>query len=336
MQKALVYSLTEPELLVLQDASFDDSELAPDEIVCQTLTTVISPGTEVAAYKGMQPLRPGKVYPRVVGYCNVARVIKSGGEWRQGDLVLTHQCHRSHFRTKSSKVLCKVPADFSRELAAATYLYQLGYNCLLKGSYVPGMRVAVIGLGILGLGAVDLVARFGGRVAAFSNQESTRSKAIEVGATAAYSKSANELFSQSMFANEKFDLVILTTNAWADLKLAGRIVRKGGAVCTLGFPGRGQSLPDENPLDTQYFYDSQISLIYCGFSPETIAAAWEIRFSVQRNCEYLLELIMLDQLHVRSLITHVVPYTELRNCYEQLASREDSTPLTFALEWDVA
>lgn len=333
MQKSLVYSLTEPKSLELQSVNVDDTGLGPEEIVCQTLTTVISPGTEVAAYKGMPPLRPGKAYPRVVGYCNVARVIRPGGEWQEGDLVLTQQSHRSHFRTSSSKVLCRVPADLPRQYAAATYLYHLGYNCLLKGTYVPGFRIGVIGLGILGLGAVDLVARFGGRVAAFSNQESARSRALDIGATIAYSKSADEVLSWPPFSKEKFDLAILTTNAWADLRLAGRIVRKGGTICTLGFPGRGQSSPDENPLDTQYFYDSQISLIYCGFSPETTAAPWEIRFSTRRNCEYLLELITLNQLHARDLITHVAPYTELRACYEQLSNRAPSTPLTFALEW---
>ena len=35
------------------------------EILCETIVTAISPGTELAAWRGLPPLRPGVVYPRL-------------------------------------------------------------------------------------------------------------------------------------------------------------------------------------------------------------------------------------------------------------------------------
>ena len=40
--------------------------------------TAISPGTELAAYVGLPPLRDGPAYPRLQGYCNVGRVLTVG------------------------------------------------------------------------------------------------------------------------------------------------------------------------------------------------------------------------------------------------------------------
>ena len=85
----------------------------PDEIVAETLKSAISVGTEIAAFEGIAPLRPGPIYPRVVGYCNVARVIATGPDVEtvaSGDIVVTTQSHRSAFRCAESAVIGRVPA----------------------------------------------------------------------------------------------------------------------------------------------------------------------------------------------------------------------------------
>jgi hypothetical protein len=51
---------------------------AADQINCETIFTAISPGTELAAYTGVEPLRPGRQYPWLQGYCNVACVTDVG------------------------------------------------------------------------------------------------------------------------------------------------------------------------------------------------------------------------------------------------------------------
>jgi hypothetical protein len=73
-----VFTLSSPKSLFLKEETIEIEESNNDYIIAETVYTCISPGTEVAAYDGMTPLRPGNPYPRVVGYCNVSRVIEDG------------------------------------------------------------------------------------------------------------------------------------------------------------------------------------------------------------------------------------------------------------------
>jgi threonine dehydrogenase-like Zn-dependent dehydrogenase len=273
-----------------------------------------------------------------VGYCNVARVLGSRSPaYSPGDIVLTNQSHRSHFIVEDTKVLTIVSRTLRPEKAALTYLYQLGFNALWKGGFFPGYSVAVIGLGVIGLGAVELAAQFGGNVAAFSNHREPRNLAAKLGARESHSKSSTDFLSTPGFFREsKFDLTILTTSVWTDLALAAQITRREGTISVLGFPGRGQALPSENPLDTQYFYDSQLRLTYCGLGPQAEAPPWESRFSTKRNCQFLLRLIAEDRLNAAAMFAgETTSFERLKDCYEELSKRRASTPSTFVLNWAV-
>ena len=88
--------------------------LGPRDIVAVTRTSVISPGTEVGAFVGLPPLRPGVTYPRLVGYCNLAEVIAAGPEVKHaavGKRILTFESHRSAFRAAEDTVVAVVSDD---------------------------------------------------------------------------------------------------------------------------------------------------------------------------------------------------------------------------------
>ena len=56
-----------------------DNNVKDDFVRVETQFSAISIGTEVAAYKGISPLRPvTNPYPRKVGYCNEAALRKLG------------------------------------------------------------------------------------------------------------------------------------------------------------------------------------------------------------------------------------------------------------------
>lgn len=98
--KIKVYKLLAPYELVLIEEQINVDILREDEFIAETIYTAISPGTETAAFIGKEPLRPGSIYPRVVGYCNIARVLFKGKsilDISVGDIVLTFQSHRSHY-----------------------------------------------------------------------------------------------------------------------------------------------------------------------------------------------------------------------------------------------
>jgi D-arabinose 1-dehydrogenase-like Zn-dependent alcohol dehydrogenase len=214
----------------------------------------------MAAYRGDPPLRPGNAYPRLVGYCNVAEIVATGSAvtcYAVGDRILTHQSHRSAFVVEETSVLATLPSGADLVHAATTYLFHLGYNALLTGGFQPGQRVAVMGLGTLGLATVALGSAFGASVAAFSDQPDALRLAQELGADFALPKAAATSQPQDgdVAGHTGIDLVVTTSNTWDDWLLALRLASRGGTICVLGFPGRTEPVPPFNPLDSQYFYD---------------------------------------------------------------------------------
>ena len=166
MVEAKIAKLLGPRELIFESEHIDENALGSDEVLCKTLATAISPGTEIAAYNGSPPLRPVKVYPRVVGYCNVAEIINTGSnvnEYEIGHRVLTFSSHRSHFIAKTQEILAIVPDEVPSNLASTTYIYHLGYNAILNANIKYGSPVLVIGLGVIGLCTVALANLAGGK-----------------------------------------------------------------------------------------------------------------------------------------------------------------------------
>ena len=316
--------------------------MGPREVAAETLYTAISPGSELAAYEGLRPLRPDRAYSKVVGYCNVARVIGTG-DWvrrfRPGDVILSLESHRSHFVCGEEEVLLALPrrplSEQMLQEAATTYLFHQGYTALLRGDLKPGQYVGVIGLGTLGLATVAVADRFGARAFGFSDRAEARRRAEEFGARRAFAKKVHERESEMLreaTGATGLDIVVLTSSAWQDWRLALELARPGGKVCVLGFPGRRQPTPPFNPLDPGWFYRKQLSLIACGYTPDVEIDPRDIRFTIRRNCAYLLDLILEGRLPARRLISAVEPWHRLPAVYERLAAREPGV-LTAVLRW---
>ncbi len=84
-----------------------DQDLNDDEILVETLVSAISPGTEISAYIGLPHLRQEVTYPRLLGYCNVGKILEVGKgvlNFQSDDLILTNAAHCSHYKLKSQEV----------------------------------------------------------------------------------------------------------------------------------------------------------------------------------------------------------------------------------------
>lgn len=332
-----VAELLGPRQLVFRKETLPVKNLPSGHLLARTICSAISVGTELAAWQGLPPLRPGKVYPRLVGYCNVAKVLATGPDTvaaKPGDRILTFQSHRSAFVCPEREILLKLASGDGPARASTTYLFHLGYNALLKGSFTPGHQVAVVGLGTVGTGTVATAASLGGRVGAFSDQPEPLTLAGELGARFKQFKSDPAAAARYReFTGGGADLVISTSSRWADWKLALQLARREGTICVLGFPGRGEPAPDFNPLDSQFFYDQQLKLIACGMSPEGDPPLHEVRFTVKRNCAFLRECMEDGRLPADRLIGGESAWQDLAGVYDQLSSRSRGS-LTRVLKWD--
>ncbi|NMG42024.1 zinc-binding dehydrogenase [Chelativorans sp. ZYF759] len=324
-----IATLVSPKILEWDVVQLPDTPPTPKDVVCRTKVSCISPGTEIAAFTGMDPLRPGPVYPRLVGYCNVAEVLEVGSEVakaRVGDYILTHQSHRSAFITHEDNILAHVSDKIDLAQASSTYLFHLAYSALLRSKFAPGHKVAVVGAGTLGLAAIALATASGAEVVAYSSQPNVADRATSFGARAVLQK-ADE--SQDGTA----DILISTSNTWEDWHCALRAASPGGTIAILGFPGRGVGPAQFNPLASQYVYDKQLTLVACGQVPNLDVSPLHIRFTLKRNMEWLLSLVANGRLPAHLMVSEVVPAANLEKIYERLANRDQSL-VTAALEWE--
>ena len=334
MIKAKVVRLLRPHKLVYENVTIDETLLASDEILCKTLVSAISPGTEVSAYDGAPPLRPIKAYPRLVGYCNVAEIIAVGfgvSKYKVGQRVLTFSSHRSHFIIKTKKVLAIIPDGVSSQLASTAYLYHLGYDAVLNANIKYGSPVVVLGLGVIGLCAVTASKLAGGKVYAITNQNVPKQIALKMRANEVFSRNDIPALKHSL-GSRLADAVITTSNAWHDWELALDIAGMNGKICILGFPGRGAKDIPFNPLDSRYLYHKQLKLQAVGHAPEDNDNRQFLKFNEKDNLKFILDEINKKNIDPSLIISGEKSWCELNETYKILLKREGS-PLTFILNW---
>jgi len=325
-----VYTLVEKKSLVLESQSIQVND---DNIVADTVYSAISPGTEKAAWLGKPPLRPSKQYPRLQGYCNLARV-KWVGENVEGiqigDYILTHQSHRSVVVVNKAEVHVRYSQldDAEQKDICLTYLYHLGYSALKKAEYFPGHKVAVIGCGALGFTTSALLKSFGSRPTIVTGKAELVNEQFVDGGVDVLGK--KDVLSCAYKAS--FDIVINTSDSWEDYVNGLELLRAGGTCVLLGFPGRGENLPSFNPLDSRLMYDKQLSLHYAGYVCESDIDMQDVRFTLKRNMSYLASLILEKKLSTNALNQLVVSYDELDKLYELLTERKTNS-LTGILKW---
>lgn len=334
---AHVARLTGPRQLVFEDELLDPNLLKPDGILAETLVSALSVGTEMAAFTGLAPLRPGPIYPRVVGYCNVARILHIGTavtRYAVGDVVLSFQSHRSAFICPESEILLKMDSTMDLGAAATTYLFHLGYCALMNADFKPGCHVAVVGLGVLGMGAVACGHLGGGQISGFSNQTENLRLAEKVGAEKGWLKADPQSCAEYVKSTGQggADIVVLTSDRWDDWLLALKLARKKGTIAIISFPGRGQPPPDFNPLDSQYVYDKHLRILSAAWASRLEVPADEVRYNRQRNNAYLLKMISQGRLPARDFISGEHDWRDLASVYQSLENRKGGD-LTHLLKW---
>lgn len=164
---------------------------APGQALVRTLTSAISAGTELLAFRGQlgadTPLdetlgsfgRATFTYPFRYGYASVGEVVAVGegvdSAWL-GRRVFGFQPHATMFRAPVAD-LVRVPDDLDSERAALLAHMETAVNLVLDGAPLYGENVLVIGLGTVGQLTTALLARFPLAVLAASEWLSHRTAA---------------------------------------------------------------------------------------------------------------------------------------------------------------
>ena len=329
MIKAHVAYLNAPQNLEFKESLLNFDGLNNNSFLGKTIISAISPGTELSAWKGLPHLREGVTYPRLVGYCNIAKVIETGNSCKKvskGDLVLTHSSHRSHFVQSEDEFFVVLPKNVDPKKFVISYLFHLGYSTILSANEPLGASVSIIGMGTLGIATVQMSKLAGWNVTAISSQKDLKNIRKKFPKVIFKSRTEEQDFNQSK-------VVIVTTNSWSDWDLALKLAGNRGKIIVLGFPGRGYENIPFNPLRSNDFYVKQLKIIASGTSPKEMDERGFCFFNEKDNIERIINWINEDTIDISVIKTIIKPANELGKLYESLASSQRDVN-TYLLHWD--
>lgn len=302
--------------LRLEQRELHPSSLAPGEVYVETEVSGFSTGTDLGNYEGRSTEVPGAPpYPRWVGYSNVG-VVKAaapGATAAVGTRVFAGKPHQSAYIAKPGEMMVPVPEGVSPEQASLAYLTHLGVAAMRHVRYEPGESVAVVGLGVIGLGTCAIARSMGARVYAVANSEKRAEAALRVGAHRAVVAGRDPLPSD-------IDVVVLTANTWGAWRDSMEMARLLGRVAVLGFPGRAQQPPDFNPLDAKWLYGKQLTITGSGLASRLECPASDIRFNVRRGLEFVLAQMATGAIDLEPIITHRFPALKMKEAYDLAVS----------------
>jgi threonine dehydrogenase-like Zn-dependent dehydrogenase len=326
-----------PRDLRMEEQPLDTSHLLPNQVHVETEITAFKIGTDRGNFEGAERVPGAPEYPREVGDSNLGTVRAVGSgvtRLKVGDRVVARRPHQSAYVGSECESIVRVPDGVDAEDAVFSHLYTLSAHCYRKAFFTPGETVAVVGLGVLGIGAVAMGSLFGARVMGLGNSPARQEMAQRMGAHACFSSSDPDLQDRidAFTHGVGIDLVILTANPWPAWRTAMEVVRENGRVSVVALPGRGEAALDFNPVAMEWFYKKNISLIAVSGPGGYLFPTANDRFGGVRGCEHTLSLMEDGRLEPKRVITHRFRYDSMVQAYE-MAFNRDKSMLNVVFQW---
>jgi L-iditol 2-dehydrogenase len=223
-----------------------DPEPAADEVLVDVVASGVCTSDLSPWRSGGTPDAPIRLGHEIVGRVRVVGDAASG--WREGDLV-TGLGDRGFATSAIMQARCilPVPAGIAPEHAIGEPLADLE-EALARTLPVAGDRIAVVGLGFMGLGLIQLArTRAPGLLVGVDPSESARARALALGADLVFSPDdlPDEMSSDTGRATEaRMDIVLEATGVTPGLLTAGALVRPFGTLGVVGYHHSGDAMMD--------------------------------------------------------------------------------------------
>ncbi len=317
-----------------------ESPLPPtpaDAVLVQTRASAISAGTEMLIYRNQMPhdipadstiaALDGKLaYPLKYGYACVGTVIAVGknvaAKWL-GRAVFAFNPHESHFFARPADLL-PLPDGISADDALFLPNMETAVNFLMDGHPVIGERVAVFGLGIVGLLTTALLAKLPlARLVTVDTLASRREMALALGAHAAIAP-ADSAEIRRQLGGDGADLAFEVSGAPAALNQAIAVTGFGGRVVVGSWYGTKPVTLDLGGA----FHRSRIELIASQVS--TIAPKLSGRWDKTRRFGVVWD--MLADVRPSRFISHRFAAAHAADAY-RLIDRQPADTLQVVLDW---
>jgi predicted dehydrogenase/NADPH:quinone reductase-like Zn-dependent oxidoreductase len=204
----------------------------------------------------------------------------------------------------------RVPEGVSLEAASLTTIGAIAIQGVRQANVTFGETVAVIGVGLVGVLAIQVLRAAGCRVVAIDLSSERAAKAIELGAHLGLSTGDPALErAVASFSRYGVDAALITaaTKSAEPLELAARLLRDRGRISVIGDVGMGVSRAN--------MYRKEISLAMSrSYGPGRYDAHYEeggqdypigfVRWTEKRNMEAFLDLLSAGALQIEPLLAH--------------------------------
>ncbi|GAB3397423.1 L-threonine 3-dehydrogenase [Humibacter soli] len=280
---------------------------APGEVLLEVVASGVCTSDLDVWRRGPGDGRPTELGHEVAG--RVAAVGSSGSRWRVGDLVtgLGGPGFATHLIT-DERVLLPVPDGVPAEHAIGEPIATLE-EAIARCNPVPGMRIAVVGLGFMGLGLVQLaLTRAPLEVIGVDPSPAARERALALGC--AVTLHPDEVAGYLDAGDDRrADLVIEATGVTPGLETASPLVKPFGTLCIVGYHYAGTA-----KLDMELWYKG--ATVVNGFCPD--------RGRVMRAMGDALDLVAQRRFSYAPLVTHRFGLDEVDAAYELMDARDAS------------
>ena len=283
--------------------------------------------------------------PTLLGYSSSGEILECGNavtEVSPGDRVACiGQGFASHAEIVSvpANLMMKIPQGVSEERASFGMLGVIALHGIRCGGLTFGGRVAVMGLGLLGLLTVQMLRAYGCEVIAFDPDPEKVNLAKKLGFEQVVGKAADlSALVEKQTHSSGVDAVFITaaTKKRGPVDQAIELSRVRGKIVIVGVV---DIHPDRNEL-----WQKEVELVVSrAAGPGSLDPLYEIegvdlpigdvRWTQKRNLEEFLRLLHEEKIDVNLLISHRFSIESAEGVYSKLMSGSLSNPVGVLLEY---
>lgn len=333
-RRSVISAGTETALLEMGRKGFLGKASDRPDLARQVLDKVINEGLISTARSVLSRLDQ----PVPLGYSSAGRVIKVGSsveEIRPGDKVACAGAERASHAQKVAvpKNLCtKLPGTLAEnkpdseafEAAAFTTLGAIALQGVRVADVQLGERIAVSGLGLIGLLTVQILDANGCRVFGFDPIPERCGLAEELGADGAWADEAGlESAADRASSGNGLDAVFLTAATDSDrpVEFGANVARENGRVIVVGDVGLD--------VPRSPYYEKELDLRFSrSYGPGRYDRKYEdkgldypygyVRWTEGRNMLAVLELIADGKIRTEPLVSRRISLEDAPDAYEEL------------------
>lgn len=296
---------------------FDAAAVPAGKLAVKTLYTLVSPGTDMSCLAGKESWFQ---LPGTPGYTAVGEVIAAGqgaGDYQAGDRVFFYGGNRQFQLADPGELVLKIPAGVELWLAPFVRLATIAMTAVRVSPVELGDTVIVSGLGPVGNLAAQLAKLAGATVIGLDPSAARRELAQQCGIdftvdplTADVPKLIREIT-----GGAGVDAVIEASGLTAAIAAALPLVKPMGDMILLGTP-RQEYLTNATAMYRQSHDGACVNIKGASEWRYPVRQEKFVKHSMERNSQIVFDLIANQKLHLKPLLSHLLPPAEAPMAYE--------------------